>query len=196
MFAQRHALAQHRPRGRKNSLQATHAKTPKNTIYSCMRHPPRDADIFIHMVEAANYVLHFAEGANFESFHTNPMRRFAIIKNIEIIGEAAYMLTQEFRDSHPEVPWKAIINMSHVLARLLPSERRDGVGHSRRIHSPAEKADRKHHSHTMLPLHVERLWKTCGKKALFHKPASKRGKTRQAVWKEKPLQPHISTPAG
>ena len=32
-----------------------------------------------------------------------------------IIGEAAYKLTKEFIASHPEVPWRDIINMRHVM---------------------------------------------------------------------------------
>lgn len=37
------------------------------------------------------------------------------MKNIEIIGEAAYMLTNDFKTSHPATNWKDIINMRHVL---------------------------------------------------------------------------------
>lgn len=33
----------------------------------------------------------------------------------EIIGEAAYKLTHEFRDTHTELPWKEIIGMRHLL---------------------------------------------------------------------------------
>jgi uncharacterized protein with HEPN domain len=43
------------------------------------------------------------------------MMYYAVVKNIEIIGEAAYMLTPEFKDTHPETPWKIIIGMRHFL---------------------------------------------------------------------------------
>lgn len=33
----------------------------------------------------------------------------------EIIGVAAYKLTHEFRDTHPEIPWREIIGMRHLL---------------------------------------------------------------------------------
>ena len=39
----------------------------------------------------------------------------AIVKNIEIIGEAAYMLTPIFKDTHPETPWRIIVGMRHFL---------------------------------------------------------------------------------
>ena len=48
-----------------------------------------------------------------------------MVKNMEIIGEAAYQLTTEFRDSHSATPWKVIINMRHILvhgyADIVPS---------------------------------------------------------------------------
>lgn len=34
---------------------------------------------------------------------------------MEIIGEAVYMLTKEFRDTHPEINWRQIEGMRHVL---------------------------------------------------------------------------------
>ncbi len=37
------------------------------------------------------------------------------MKNVEIVGEAAYMLTKEFKASHPEIPWKQVEGMCHVL---------------------------------------------------------------------------------
>lgn len=40
---------------------------------------------------------------------------FGFVKHIEIIGEAVYMLTKEFRAAHPEVEWEAIEGMRHVL---------------------------------------------------------------------------------
>ena len=40
---------------------------------------------------------------------------FAIVKNIEIIGEASYMLSPEFKESHPDTDWQVIIAMRHFL---------------------------------------------------------------------------------
>jgi len=37
------------------------------------------------------------------------------VKEVEIIGEAVYMLTKEYRVSHPEVEWNVIEHMRHVL---------------------------------------------------------------------------------
>lgn len=43
------------------------------------------------------------------------MRYFAIVKNIEIIGEAANMLSADFIDEHSETPWKMIVKMRHYI---------------------------------------------------------------------------------
>ena len=39
----------------------------------------------------------------------------AVVYNIMIIGEAANMLTKEFREEYPETPWRDIIDMRNVL---------------------------------------------------------------------------------
>lgn len=40
---------------------------------------------------------------------------YGLVKNIEIIGEAAYKLTKSFRNAHPKTPWEVITKMRHVL---------------------------------------------------------------------------------
>ena len=40
---------------------------------------------------------------------------FAVVKNIEIVGEATYMLTKAFKESHSTIPWQIIEKMRHVL---------------------------------------------------------------------------------
>lgn len=45
----------------------------------------------------------------------DPILFFGFVKHVEIIGEAVYMLTQEFKKSHPEVKWRVIEGMRHVL---------------------------------------------------------------------------------
>ena len=42
------------------------------------------------------------------------MLKFAVIKNIEIIGEAGYELTNEFCKKHKDIEWDIIIKMRHV----------------------------------------------------------------------------------
>lgn len=43
------------------------------------------------------------------------MALFGLSKIVEIIGEAAYKITKEFKENHTELPWKQIEGMRHIL---------------------------------------------------------------------------------
>ncbi len=43
------------------------------------------------------------------------MLRFAVIKNLEIVGEAAYLTTEGFKKANPQIEWQDIVGMRHVL---------------------------------------------------------------------------------
>ncbi|MDE5975401.1 MAG: DUF86 domain-containing protein [Muribaculaceae bacterium] len=45
----------------------------------------------------------------------NPITFFGFVKHLEIVGEAAYKLTKEFKESHPEIEWHTIEGMRHVM---------------------------------------------------------------------------------
>lgn len=80
-----------------------------------MREPIRDEGRLRHIVKHATNVEEMTAGITFEDFAKDKIRYFAIMKNIEVIGEPAYMLTKEFVALHPELPWHQIIGMRHVL---------------------------------------------------------------------------------
>ena len=46
---------------------------------------------------------------------TDRMLLFAVIRAIEVVGEAASKLSEEFRAAHPSIPWRAIIGMRNRL---------------------------------------------------------------------------------
>lgn len=66
-------------------------------------------------MSAINVILEYKDKYSFEEAKRNPIVFFGFVKHIEIIGEAVYMLTKEFRASHAEVEWEAIEGMRHVL---------------------------------------------------------------------------------
>ena len=51
----------------------------------------------------------------FEEVVSDPIIFYGYVKHIEIIGEAVYMLTKEYREAHNEVNWDDIERMRHVL---------------------------------------------------------------------------------
>lgn len=80
-----------------------------------MREPARDIVRLTHIVEAISRIERYVEGKSFSEFTADDMMYYAVVKNIEIIGEAANMLTSEFRDSHAETPWKLVTGMRNYI---------------------------------------------------------------------------------
>ena len=67
------------------------------------------------MLTAIGNVEEFTKDVSKESFVNSKLLFFAVVKNIEIVGEATYMLTKEYKQSHSSIPWLVIEKMRHVL---------------------------------------------------------------------------------
>ncbi len=81
------------------------------------RDPDRDdmANV-LDMLAAANAVVQFASGKTLENYVGDLFLRSAVERQIEIIGEAARGISDEFQSLHAEIPWRPIIAQRHVLA--------------------------------------------------------------------------------
>ena len=75
----------------------------------------RDDAWLLDMLLAARDAVDFAAGLDFAQFKRNPLHQKAILKTIEIIGEAAGRISQETREAHPDIPWPKIIAMRNHL---------------------------------------------------------------------------------
>lgn len=80
-----------------------------------MRERVRDIDRLRHIEECINHVMDFLKGKTFEEMTADVMCYHAVVYNIMVIGEAANLLTKDFREEHPEVPWRDIVDMRNVL---------------------------------------------------------------------------------
>ena len=80
-----------------------------------MREPLKDRTRLEHIVEAIDNVADFIAGKTFDLLESDKILFFAVVKNIEIIGEAAFRLSKAFCDLHPQTKWKEISRMRHVL---------------------------------------------------------------------------------
>ena len=80
-----------------------------------MREKIRDKGRLEHILQAIDYIFEFTKNITYEDFIANKMLKFAVIKNIEIIGEASYKLTKKFCQEHKEIEWDIIVKMRHVL---------------------------------------------------------------------------------
>ena len=68
-----------------------------------------------HMVEAAESALQFIAGRQRPDLDDDRMLLFALVRAIEILGEAASRISDETRATHPGIPWRAIIGMRNRL---------------------------------------------------------------------------------
>src|SRR5687768_5644923 len=68
-----------------------------------------------HMLDAGKKIFHFTEGQSRESFEGDEMLQLALVRLIEIIGEASSRISQDFRDEHSSIAWQAIIGMRNRL---------------------------------------------------------------------------------
>jgi uncharacterized protein with HEPN domain len=67
------------------------------------------------MLDAATEAMAFARGRVAEDLLRDRMLLLALVKEIEIIGEAASQLSQEYRDGRPDIPWANIRGMRNRL---------------------------------------------------------------------------------
>lgn len=67
------------------------------------------------MLQAIDNIYEYVGDMSMEEFVADGMRYHAVVYNIMIIGEAANMLTFDFREEHPATPWKQITGMRNFL---------------------------------------------------------------------------------
>jgi uncharacterized protein with HEPN domain len=79
-----------------------------------MRGQINDAARVIHILDAISEVEQYLKGVNFDDFLSNSEKRFATIKQIEIIGEACNQLSSEFKELHPEIDWLPIRGFRNI----------------------------------------------------------------------------------
>lgn len=67
------------------------------------------------MIEAAENIIEFVADRERAELDTNRMLLFAIVRAIEILGEAASKVSEEVRLANSAIPWKAIVGMRNRL---------------------------------------------------------------------------------
>ncbi len=80
-----------------------------------MRERARDKGRLEDIIEYSTNVTNLIDGYTLETLIADKRTYYSVMKNIEVVGEAAYMLTKAFKKSHPEIPWKVVQGMRHVL---------------------------------------------------------------------------------
>ena len=81
-----------------------------------MRLDERDISHLWDIVEAAREAAAFVSGMRFHEYERDRMVQAAVERKLEIMGEAAKRVSEDFRNAHDEIPWRGMIGQRNVLA--------------------------------------------------------------------------------
>jgi uncharacterized protein with HEPN domain len=84
-----------------------------------------DAVRIRHMLDASHEAILFAKGRTRQDLDDDRMLVLALIKAIEIVGEAACQVSETTRRQTPDIPWEDIIGMRHRLVHAYFDINRD-----------------------------------------------------------------------
>lgn len=76
----------------------------------------KDQTIFLrHMLESIKDIKDFIAGVSKKEFGENKEKLNAVVRSVEILGEAAKKLPESFKNKYKEIPWKEIIGTRDIL---------------------------------------------------------------------------------
>ncbi len=76
---------------------------------------PEDRTRSLHMIDAAETVAQFIAGRRREDLESDRLLLFAVVRPLEVLGEAAGRVSAEARAAAPEIPWGIIVSMRNRL---------------------------------------------------------------------------------
>lgn len=80
-----------------------------------MREAIKDKGRLEHMLEMALALQDIKHKYTFEEINQDKILFYGLTKMVEIIGEAAYKITNDFKEENPEFPWRQIMGMRNIL---------------------------------------------------------------------------------
>ncbi len=80
-----------------------------------MREPIKDKGRLEHMLEMAMNLDEARKKHNFIEIQQDKILFFGLSKMVEILGEAAYKISNDFKEANSELPWRQIMGMRHIL---------------------------------------------------------------------------------
>ncbi len=76
----------------------------------------RDVKVYIEDIqESISKIEEYTKGVSRDDFFSNTQVQDAVLRRLEIMGEAAKNIPDEFKNRYPEIPWKKIAGMRDVL---------------------------------------------------------------------------------
>ncbi len=68
-----------------------------------------------HILESIDDITDYTKGKSYEDFLNSKQLQDAVIRRFEVIGEATKNIPEDFRVSHPEVPWEKLASFRNIL---------------------------------------------------------------------------------
>ena len=75
----------------------------------------RDDGNVLDVIQAANRILQFVAGQDLSGFVADVKTHSAVLHQLIVMGEAAKRVSNEYRELHPEIPWRQIAGLRDVL---------------------------------------------------------------------------------
>lgn len=75
----------------------------------------RDTTYLKHVLDSIRKIQDYMEGMDSEDFEKEPKTQSAVIREMEVIGEATKQITKETKEENPEIPWQQIAGMRDKL---------------------------------------------------------------------------------
>ena len=75
----------------------------------------RDEPLLLDMLLAAGDAVAFIAALDQAQFTRSKLHQNAVIRSLEVVGEAAAKVSPEFRDAHPEIAWRDMVGMRNRL---------------------------------------------------------------------------------
>jgi uncharacterized protein with HEPN domain len=72
-------------------------------------------DYLRDMLDNAEKALDFVSGMDYDEFFEDEKTSYAVVRALEVIGEAARRVPEDVRDAHPEFPWREVTAMRNKL---------------------------------------------------------------------------------
>jgi len=72
-----------------------------------------------HILESIEAIENFSKNLTLEILHRNRLKRSAIVRELEIVGEASKNISQKLKENHKEIPWKKIIGTRDLIELIL-----------------------------------------------------------------------------
>ena len=80
-----------------------------------MKKRPDNTLRMLHIRDAIREIENYTAESTENSFSANSMQKFAVVKQLEIIGEAANNITDDLKLNNPDIEWEKIIGLRHIL---------------------------------------------------------------------------------